>query len=98
MAKDKSIFTCTECGGTSSRWMGKCPSCSAWNTLIESAAEAASGGKNRLGSAQYQALAPSSEVLPLSQIEAADFDRHPTGIDELDRVPVSYTHLRAHET
>ena len=86
MAKDKSIFTCTECGGSSARWMGKCPSCNAWNTLIESAPEAASGGKNRLGSAQYQALAPTSEVLPLSQIEAADFDRHPTGIEELDRV------------
>ncbi|MFM7000678.1 MAG: hypothetical protein ACKOXU_06415, partial [Limnohabitans sp.] len=27
MAKDKSIYTCTECGGTSARWMGKCPSC-----------------------------------------------------------------------
>ena len=68
MAKDKSIFTCTECGGTSTRWMGKCPSCNAWNTLIESAAEAASGGKNRLGLAQYQALAPSSEVQALSDI------------------------------
>jgi DNA repair protein RadA/Sms len=84
MAKDKSIYTCTECGGTSARWMGKCPSCNAWNTLIEGSAEPAAG-KNRFGSV-HASLAPTSEVLPLSQIEAADFERHPTGIDELDRV------------
>ena len=34
MAKEKTIYTCTECGGTSPRWLGKCPSCEAWNTLI----------------------------------------------------------------
>ena len=84
MAKDKSIYTCTECGGTCARWMGKCPSCNAWNTLIEGAAEPAAA-KNRFGSV-HASLAPTSEVLPLSQIEAADFERHPTGIDELDRV------------
>ena len=85
MAKDKTTFTCTECGGTSARWMGKCPSCTAWNTLIESSSEPAATGKNRFGSV-HASLAPTSEVLPLSQIEAADFERHPTGIDELDRV------------
>ena len=84
MAKDKSIFTCTECGGTSARWMGKCHSCNAWNTLIEGSSEPAAG-KNRFGSV-HASLAPTSEVLPLAQIEAADFERHPTGIDELDRV------------
>lgn len=66
MAKDKSIFTCSECGGTSARWMGKCPSCNAWNTLIEGSAEPV-GGKNRFGSA-HASLAPTSEVLPLSLI------------------------------
>jgi DNA repair protein RadA/Sms len=39
MAKDKSIYTCTECGGISPKWLGKCPSCGAWNTLVESVAE-----------------------------------------------------------
>jgi hypothetical protein len=76
MAKDKSIFTCTECGGTSARWMGKCPSCNAWNTLIEGSSEPAAG-KNRFGSV-HASLAPTSEVLPLAQIEAADFERQPT--------------------
>jgi DNA repair protein RadA/Sms len=81
MAKDKSIFTCTECGGTAPRWLGKCPSCGAWNTLVESVAESGGTGKNR-----YQSLAKSQPVATLSEIEASDVDRQPTGVDELDRV------------
>ena len=82
MAKDKTHYSCTECGGTSAKWLGKCPHCGAWNTLIESAPEAASGAtKNR-----FAALAPSSEVMALSDIEASDVQRTPTGIGELDRV------------
>lgn len=81
MAKDKIQFTCSECGGTSPRWLGKCPHCNAWNTLVESVAESASPSKNR-----FAALAPTAEVKPLSAIEAQDVDRTPTGLDELDRV------------
>jgi len=79
MAKEKSIYTCNECGGTSPKWLGKCPHCNAWNTLIESVAEAPS--KHR-----YQSLAAAQPVATLSEIEASDVDRQPTGIDELDRV------------
>ncbi|HEV7855574.1 MAG TPA: hypothetical protein VGO72_01320, partial [Herminiimonas sp.] len=35
MAKAKTNFTCTECGGVASKWTGQCPSCNAWNTLVE---------------------------------------------------------------
>nr|WP_295083012.1 DNA repair protein RadA [uncultured Roseateles sp.] len=80
-SKEKSIYTCSDCGGISAKWLGKCPSCGAWNTLVEGAAEAASGGKNR-----YQALAKSQPVATLADIEASDFERTPTGQDELDRV------------
>ena len=50
MAKDKlkSIYVCTQCGETSPRWLGRCPSCGAWNTMVEDVvAEPAkpSGGK-----------------------------------------------------
>ncbi|MGN6829343.1 DNA repair protein RadA [Paucibacter sp. M5-1] len=82
MAKDKTIFTCSDCGGTSAKWLGKCPACGAWNTLIEGPAEVGgSGGKNR-----FQALAKSQPVATLSEIEASDFERTPTGQEELDRV------------
>ncbi|MBS0434852.1 MAG: DNA repair protein RadA [Proteobacteria bacterium] len=80
MAKDKSIYVCNECGASSPKWLGKCPGCGAWNTLVESVAEAG-GGKNR-----FQSLARSQPVATLSEIEASDVARTPTGIDELDRV------------
>ena len=81
MAKDKSIFTCNECGGTSPKWLGKCPSCAAWNTLVESVATAESGVRNRFAS-----LAGTAEVAVLADIQASDVDRTPTGHAELDRV------------
>ena len=84
MAKEKTIYTCTECGGISPKWLGKCPHCNAWNTLIESVAESAAG-KNRY-STQFQSLAKASEVTVLADIDATDMTRTPTGHEELDRV------------
>jgi len=81
MAKEKTIYTCSECGGTSPRWLGKCPHCNAWNTLIESVAESATPAKNR-----FAALAKTAEVTTLAEIEASDVARTPTGLEELDRV------------
>ena len=39
MAKPKTIYSCTECGGQTLKWQGQCPHCSAWNTLVETVAE-----------------------------------------------------------
>ena len=88
MAKEKSFYSCTECGATSPRWLGKCPSCNAWNTLVESApaADSASSGKNRYGAQHYAGLAAAQPVTPLAAIEASDIARTPSGIGELDRV------------
>jgi DNA repair protein RadA/Sms len=77
----KSIYTCSECGGTSPKWLGKCPHCNAWNTLEESIADAPTSGRNR-----FQSLSKSQPVATLSEIDAADVARTPTGQDELDRV------------
>ena len=63
MAKDKTIYTCTECGGGSPKWQGKCPSCGAWNTLVEGVAESSSAGRHRFAS-----LAPASEVAALADV------------------------------
>ncbi|EJW18327.1 DNA repair protein RadA [Paenibacillus alvei DSM 29] len=35
MAKVKTKFYCSECGYESPKWMGKCPGCSEWNTMVE---------------------------------------------------------------
>ena len=85
MAKDKTTFTCIECGGASPKWLGKCPHCNAWNTLVEGVAENLSPTKNRY-SQQHQGLAKLSEVTTLADIDATDMQRTPTGHDELDRV------------
>ena len=76
----KTIFTCRDCGGSNAKWLGKCPHCGAWNTLDESVVEPAT--KNN----RFQSLARSLPVATLSEIEAADVARTPTGQEELDRV------------
>ena len=87
MAKEKSIYTCTECGGTSAKWLGQCPSCEAWNTLVESIAEATPKNRYTSGTGSGpRGLTATQPVATLSEIEASDVDRQPTGIDELDRV------------
>ena len=80
-AMAKSIYTCRECGGSSPKWLGKCPHCEAWNTLDEGPAEPAVGAKNR-----FRPLARAQPVATLSEIDAADVQRTPTGLPELDRV------------
>ena len=81
MAKEKSIYTCNECGGVTPKWLGKCPHCEAWNTLVESVAQSSAPAKNRFAS-----LAKTAEVAVLGDIEATDIERTPTGHEELDRV------------
>ncbi|MBB1073773.1 DNA repair protein RadA [Rhodoferax sp. 4810] len=81
MAKEKTVFVCSECGGVSPKWQGKCPHCNAWNTLIESVPESTAPTKNR-----FTSLAKTSEIAILGNIDAVDFARTPTGQEELDRV------------
>ena len=57
MAKEKTTaFFCTECGNEFSKWMGQCPSCKAWNTLVEEPVSKKSGkagaARQSFGSAQ----------------------------------------------
>ncbi len=78
MARAKSLYTCTECGGQAPKWQGQCPQCSAWNTLVETVAERSTP--------RYQGLAQNSAVQALNEVEAAESPRRETGIGELDRV------------
>ena len=82
MAKNKTLYTCNECGGSTPRWQGKCPHCDAWNSLTETIAPSSSNtGKNR-----YSGLAPTAPVQAIANIAAQDVLRTPTGQAELDRV------------
>ena len=81
MAKERSIYSCSDCGATSPKWLGKCPGCGAWNTLVETIAEPAT----RRYAGTSRGLLPTAGVATLAEIDASDAERHPTGIDELDR-------------
>ena len=83
MAKTKSIYSCTECGGQSPKWQGQCPHCNAWNALVESVAETASA--NRF-STLAGVSAERGKVQSLNKVRAEDVPRKPTGIGEFDRV------------
>ena len=78
MAKQKTVYNCTECGGQSPKWQGQCPHCGAWNTLVESVAQPAAK--------RYQGLAQPSQIQLLGEVTAAEEPRLATGISELDRV------------
>jgi len=79
MAKTKSIYSCTECGGQLSKWQGQCPHCQAWNTLVETVAEASS-------TTRFNPVSETSVVRRLSEIEADEDLRYLTGVAEFDRV------------
>ncbi|MFQ6403516.1 DNA repair protein RadA [Methylophilus sp. 'Pure River'] len=79
MAKAKTQYTCTECGASEPKWQGQCPSCNAWNTLLETVPETATQSR-------FASLAPTAQLQKLADVEAQDVSRQATGIAEFDRV------------
>lgn len=77
MAKQKTFFTCQQCGFQSPKWLGKCPDCRQWNTLAEEAPVKAS--------ADGRSLAAPGRPQRLAEIDGKDEDRLKCGISELDR-------------
>ena len=78
-AKPKIAFVCQQCGFDSPKWIGRCPQCGGWNTLVEERVVPAPKGRD--GAART----PRIPVL-LSDVPLSAGDRIPTGIGELDRV------------
>ena len=79
MAKPKTQFVCSDCGGSSPKWAGQCPHCSAWNTLTEARLEVAASNR-------FASIAPTAEVHSLGDIAATELPRQSTGLEEFDRV------------
>ncbi len=76
---EKSRYLCQGCGFVSPKWLGRCPDCGSWNSLVE---EAFRGGASSARAAGDPLAAP----LPLDSIAADDAPRIATGSAELDRV------------
>ena len=80
MAKNTTVYVCSECGATSSRWLGKCPSCGKFNTMVEEIIKPAAGAKD-VRKAVY-----SNRAKPLKDITFERYDRTSSGISEFDNV------------
>ena len=81
MKKEKFEYICNGCGYTSSKWLGKCPSCQQWNTFVESLCESKVNSVNN-----EKSLTSKTKANLISQIKPSTYDRLSTGINELDRV------------
>lgn len=78
--KEKTIYCCSECGAETSNWAGKCPSCGAWNSLVEVKYDSASSGKS--GRPRLERSRPKK----ITELDMTEEMRISTGISELDRV------------
>ncbi|MBQ7629724.1 MAG: DNA repair protein RadA, partial [Selenomonadaceae bacterium] len=79
MAKKKSKYVCQECGAESVKWLGRCPACGKWNTLVEEIFEEVNP-KHALTTTAYE--------LPrrIAEVDLTELPRFSTGSGELNRV------------
>jgi DNA repair protein RadA/Sms len=84
MGKSRSIYACTECGAQQPRWLGRCPECASWSTLVEEQI----GGAVDAPPDLLRVEPASSGAVPrrLGEVDAAAVPRISTGLDEVDRV------------
>lgn len=86
MAKEKTVFFCTDCGNELLRWQGQCPACGAWNTIAEkpsapkSKVPKSNSGRREGGRVGF------GRPRPIREVETTDELRFETGMNELDRV------------
>ncbi len=80
MKAPKNIYVCTECGNTSTKWLGKCPDCGAWDSFEEQAPVSASPSDAR------RPATASQPAVRFSELTLPAYMRYCTGMGELDRV------------
>lgn len=82
MAKKKSVYVCQDCGYDSPKWLGRCPGCGAWNTMVEEVLAGASAKGKGISLGLGNAQPPK----PIGKVEIEKQLRYLTGSAELDRV------------
>lgn len=83
MGSLRSKYICQQCGYESTGWMGKCPNCDSWNSLVETVVETSSKVKSKVG---HTRTSSNTKPIKLNDIKTADTKRSLTNISELDRV------------
>lgn len=82
MSKSKTRYVCSACGSVQPKWMGKCPDCGEWNTLVETVLQEPSPGRP----AGAALVGGGAMPQPLPDIPADGYERIPVSIGELSRV------------
>lgn len=84
MAKKEltTAWFCTSCGASSSKWMGRCPQCGEWNTLVEERVTTKSASKSITGVSKLTSSVP----VPICDVETVDHQRIKLPSNELNRV------------
>ncbi|MBC8077210.1 MAG: AAA family ATPase, partial [Chloroflexales bacterium] len=83
MAKTRTIFVCQQCGSQQSRWMGKCPDCGTWDSLVEQVEQRATASVRARNNAPGDAT---SRAVPLRDVSVGGFERLPVLGSEFQRV------------
>ena len=82
MAKDKTVYVCSQCGAESPKWIGKCPACGAWNTYVEQIIRKQPTTRQYAGGIEREKNKPQT----LDKIVGGDETRISMHDDELNRV------------
>ncbi len=83
MKPPRTVFVCQTCGAQAPKWLGRCPECGAWNTLVEERAVAPARGE---GDPRYTLPGASGVARRYDEVDTVQAARVSTGIGELDRV------------
>ena len=81
----KTVYVCAECGYESPKWLGKCPRCNVWNSMVEDAVESAPPSATVARHATFARAGEHTASL-FSDVETPQYIRSKTGLEELDRV------------
>jgi DNA repair protein RadA/Sms len=79
----KTQYLCQQCGAASPKWAGQCPSCDAWNSLVETVAQPRTAAR---APSAARAMAGIASLTPIAVVESAEASRIATGLGEVDRV------------
>lgn len=78
MGKTKSVFICQSCGYENPKWLGKCPGCGAWNSLVEE--------QKNVDFQRAVTISSGNKPKSITNIKSGEYERYDTGISELNRV------------
>jgi len=78
MVKIRTVYVCQQCGYETYKWLGKCPNCESWNSMVE---------EEKKGETQKKtASAIKSQPVSILKVRSGEYERLNTGIEELNRV------------